>query len=97
MRYEVLTKVLEEREEVDFNHNNYYIYIQTHSEGGFDGSIYNSKAEYDNEEECLDGGVCEVDEAYVEIDVFIQIADDVKKDEKCVLQLKSGNYITMES
>ena len=84
MKYEVLTKVLEEREEVGFNYNNHYIYIQTHSEGGFDGSVYNSKTEYDNEQECIDGGVCEEVLACVAIDVFIKIADDLKKDRKCV-------------
>ena len=77
--YTKLTKILEEQEEVAFTHNNHFIFVQTCSEGGFDGSVYNSKDEYENEEEPLGGGVTETILECVALGFFIEISDNLKK------------------
>ena len=78
-----LTKELEENEEVSFNYNEHFIHIQTHSEGGFDGSIYNSEDNYRNDEDCIDGGICEAILECVAIGFFMEIADDLQRGVIC--------------
>ena len=78
-----LTKALEEHEEVSFNYNEHFICIQTHSEGGFDGSIYNSEDNYSNDEDCSDGGICEAILECVAIGFFMELVDNLKKVEIC--------------
>jgi len=78
-----LARALEENEGVSFNYEEYFIYIQTHSEGGFDGSIYNSEYDYSNDEDCIDGGICEAIIEFVAIGFFMELADNLQRGVIC--------------
>jgi len=70
---EIVSELLE-NEEVAFTYDNHYIYIQEGCEGGYDGSIYASKEDYENEVDCLDGGVCETIVAIIAVEFFTDIS-----------------------
>ncbi len=75
---EILIDQFLTEEEIGFTYKKYFIFIQEHSEGGYDGSVYSSKEDYENEEDCLDGGVCESLLAFIAINFFKEIADDLE-------------------
>lgn len=66
-----------ENEEVTFNYDNHFIYIQERAEVGYEGDIYESKKEYETGEDCVDGGVCETIIAIVAVEFFTDIARDL--------------------
>ena len=71
-------------EEVTFTYDKHFIYIQERVDGGYEGDIYESKEAYENDEECLDGGVCESIVACVVIEFFMDIARDLTKARICL-------------
>lgn len=80
MKREEIFKIVDEllkNEEVAFIYDNHLIHIQEHSEGGYDGSIFKSEEEYENKEDCLDGGICETIAAITAIEFFMDISRDL--------------------
>ena len=80
MNLEENTKIVNElleNQKVTFTYDNHFIHIQEHSESGYDGSVFNTQKEYDNQEECLDGGVCETIVAVIAVEFFMDIARDL--------------------
>jgi len=74
-----IVNTLLEEEEVTFKYENHFIHIQESCEGGYDGSVYASEEEYENEEDCLDGGVCETIVAITAVEFFLDISRDLTK------------------
>ncbi len=74
--FEIVDTLLK-NEEVTFKYDNHFIHIQEHSEGGYDGSVYSSEESYENEEDCLDGGICDTIAAVAAIEFFTDISRDL--------------------
>jgi len=74
-----LVNELFENEEVSFMYKNYFINIFENSNGEYEGNIYNSKEDYENDKECEDGGICESVISVVAIYFFKEIADELIK------------------
>jgi len=72
-----LTDILLTEEEITFTYDNHFIHVQESCEGGYDGSVYNSKEEYENAEDPIDGGSCETIVAIAAIEFFMDIARDL--------------------
>jgi hypothetical protein len=72
-------KKLKENGFVEITEDIYLIYVQEHSEGGFDGSVY-LKEDYikDEDTDCIDGGIFEDDDEIEAIQFFIEIMNDLK-------------------
>ncbi len=58
-------------------YDNHFIYIQERVEGGYEGDVYESKKDYENGEDCLDGGICESIVAFIAIEFFLDISRDL--------------------
>ena len=71
-------------EEVTFTYDSHFIHIQEHSEGGYEGSIYNSKEDYEEGIDPLDGGVCETIVAITALEFFTDISRDLSEDMKII-------------
>jgi len=69
-----LTNILLEKEEVTFVYDDYFVEIFEHSEGGYEGNIFNSKEDYENELDPIDGGVIDTVVAIVSLEFFMDIA-----------------------
>ncbi len=74
-----LTDILLEEEEVTFTYENHFIHIQERCEGGYDGSVYASEEDYENEMDCLDGRQVETIVAIAAVEFFIDISRDLTK------------------
>ena len=77
MNSEEFMKIVEElltNEEVEFSYDNHFIVIQDSSEGGYEGSVYLSKEDYEQENDCADGGFCETIVAVAAVEFFIDIS-----------------------
>lgn len=78
MTAEKIVNILLEKEEVIFSFNSFYIYIQERLEGGYEGDIYESEEAFDNGKEPLDGGMCDSVLAFIAIEFFKDMAEDLK-------------------
>jgi len=72
-----IVNTLLEEEEVTFTYENHFIHIQESCEGGYDGSVYASEEDYNNEEDCLDGGQVETIVAIAAVEFFTDISRDL--------------------
>ena len=74
-KYMKITEELLTNEEVEFFYDNHFIVIQESVEGGYDGSVYLSKEDFEQDNDCVDGGYCETIVAAIEF--FIDISRDI--------------------
>ena len=74
----IYSNILASTGEVVFPHGGKIISIQTHSEGGFEGDIYESEADY-NDDEVSDGGTVDTEDAQVAIRSFMDDVDTLNR------------------
>lgn len=67
-----IAEVLEAGDLVSFGFADKYITIDFRAEGGFEANIYECKTDFINEEEPIDGGIYEGDNALDALNFFLE-------------------------
>jgi hypothetical protein len=74
-----IVDTLLKNKEVSFNYKNHFLYVQERADGDYECDIYESKSDFENEGEIIDGGICETIIAAVAIQFFIDTIEELEK------------------
>jgi hypothetical protein len=67
-----IAEMLEAGDLVSFGFSDKYITVDTRADGGFEANIYECKTDFINEEEPIDGGIYEGDNALDALNFFLE-------------------------